>query len=140
MKIEINIPKNDYVQPTEVRENVVQDICKYICDRMNNDKDGLYHTIIREKIGEPMHLYLGYRKDGRVNVLRDHLDEWEKRDPYIKVRTCEMQAVFEAIQEAGYFIFPVYCSNLMEHEYHFSKKPVLNGWKAETRKFNLFID
>lgn len=27
MEIKVNIPQNDYVQPTEVRENVVQAIC-----------------------------------------------------------------------------------------------------------------
>lgn len=27
MEIKVNIPQNDYVQPTEVREEVVQAIC-----------------------------------------------------------------------------------------------------------------
>ena len=32
MKITSNIPKNDYFQPTEVREDVVQMICDHIID------------------------------------------------------------------------------------------------------------
>lgn len=32
MEIRVNIPQNDYVQPTEVREDVVQKICDVVFD------------------------------------------------------------------------------------------------------------
>ena len=39
MEIKINIPTNDYVQPTEVREDVVQMICDSILKTYMDKRD-----------------------------------------------------------------------------------------------------
>lgn len=140
MEIKIDIPQNDYIQPTEVREDVVQHLCDLICCRMNGSESGVYEMSIKERIGMPMRLYLFY--DGcKVCGHGSTLDEWDrKRKNYEKVRTSEVQAAFEIIQNAGYYIFPFYCTTDGYHTYYFSKRPSLNSRRAERQKFNLFID
>jgi hypothetical protein len=41
MEIRVNIPQNDYIQPTEVREDVVRKICDVFLD----NRTGYYHNI-----------------------------------------------------------------------------------------------
>lgn len=41
MEIKINIPKNDYIQPVEVREEVVQHICEAFLN--GGDFWGIFH-------------------------------------------------------------------------------------------------
>lgn len=57
---------------------------------------------------------------------------------YERIRTLEMQLVFQAMQDAGYFIFYNETSDL--HEYRFSKKPMLGVRKATRVEFAEYID
>ncbi len=144
MEIKVNIPKNDYVQPTEVREKVVQDICNHIIYWMKNScEEGFYQLRIKDFYDNSPSLYLiyessemsktiGFQTEGKID---------ERRYPfYIKIRTCEMKAVFKAIQKAGYHIFGSHCITDNVHTYVFTTKPVLNGRVAKKIDFSLFID
>lgn len=46
MEIKVNIPQNDYVQPTEVREEVVQAICNAF---LSNKLLGYFSSFLRCK-------------------------------------------------------------------------------------------
>ena len=125
MEITINIPKNNYVQPNEVRQNVVQ-LC---CDAMLN--------MIKMK------RELAIRKDTmRVCVGKNGYAMWglDARERDIQVRTCELRAAFDAMQDAGYYIYVTLMSYPREYRFTFSEKPFFEGRKAERVDFNLFID
>ena len=137
MEIKINIPKNDYVQPTEVRENVVQMICDHIIhyievgmwvedtyDIKLNHKDWSYQ------------LYLNLRNDGSIAGF-----SCEKKSSIdqIRIRTAEMQAVFKALQDADYYIF-AWAYTTGEKKYIFTKKPVYDNREAKRIEFSTFID
>lgn len=144
MEIKVNIPKNDYVQPTEVREKVVQDICNYIIYWMENGGyNGCYQLRIKDYHYQNAILYLIYSSSENTEIcgLNDNGDMDKERYPFhVKVRTCEMQAVFKVMQKAGYHIFGWHCITENVHNYYFTKKPVLNGQKAKKIDFTLFID
>ena len=132
MEIKINIPKNEYVQPTDVRQEVVQNICEIILKKYM-DVEGWWKDIavydscpqVWVRNGEKPRLYTSSVLD-------------EERDT--RVRTSEMNAVFDAIQDAGYFIYAVYNITDRAHRYHFSVKPYFDGRKAERIHFTTFID
>lgn len=129
MEIKINIPQNDYVQPTEVREEIVQLVCDAIVN-MANEVASL--DIQTEKrmgicINTKNHWLYGVPDDGSYTHSRG-------------VRTCEMEAAFKIVQNAGYYIYPTRCVCPSEYSFTFSKKPYLNGWKAQRVTFDLFID
>ena len=49
MEIKVNIPANDYVQPTEIRQEVVQQICDIILKNLNfTVNEGDYLCIVGE--------------------------------------------------------------------------------------------
>ena len=65
MEIRVNIPQNDYIQPTEVREDVVQKICDVFLD----NRTGYYHNIFHpvndggyrvRTLGLRIHIKAGY--------------------------------------------------------------------------------
>jgi hypothetical protein len=137
MEIKINIPANDYVQPTEVRENVVQMICSHIIGCMERSAwvEDTYDLTIRHKDWS-YRLFMNLRKDGSVSGFSN-----EEKSTYgqIRVHTSEMQAVFTAIQDAGYHIFG-WSYTTGEKKYIFTKKPVYNNRKASRMEFTEFID
>jgi len=144
MRIQVNIPKNDYVQPTEVREKVVQDICNHIIYWMNNfcDKD-FYSLRIKDYYEKSASLYIVYRNNEHNETTGFSGTSGPGKDTeksYVKVRTCEMKAVFKAMQKAGYHIFGSHCITDNVHTYVFTTKPYLNGRKAEKIDFGMFID
>ena len=145
MEIKINIPQNDYVQPTEVRQEVVQDICNHIVFWMNKgvSEEGYYEI----KLGISYHhgscFCLIYRSDGTIagfSTQKERNVKIEFGENYKRIHTVEMEAVFEAIQDAGYYIFGSHCITNNEYTYVFTKKPVLGTRKAERIPFDLFID
>lgn len=134
MEIKINIPKNDYVQPTEVRERVVQAICDAF---LNNS---MFDTG-----------YLG-NSDPTIFVVKDaysHTYAFSSRTtpiyggkPYeevIRIRGVEMQAAFEALRKGGYYIT---CNHLTTAiTYRCSKKPERGGrYEVYEGEFYHFID
>ena len=144
MEIKVNIPKNDYVQPTEVRVKVVQDVCNHIIYCMNNCSPKEFYDIrIKDYGWRNATLYISYRDTihtevrGLTGTSSPDNDSPEK---YVKVRTCEMKAVFKAMQKAGYHIFSSHCITDNVHTYVFTTKPVLDGRMAKKIDFSLFID
>lgn len=151
MEIKINIPQNDYVQPTEVREEVVEMICK---------------AFLNEEVFHPFGLPPHYLPT--VFVARnDKKDSYkfcsEKNEyPYnrqgytsfIRINGTEMQAAFEVLQKAGYFMYKVYTRALLSgiyvprFGYICSKKPFLHEGElrivtaegVQVQKFEDFID
>ena len=144
MNITVNIPKNNYVQPTEVRQDIVQTICNHIFYMMDFNYDkGFYTLRIRDFYDKSAELYViydsesvtkisGFHGNGKINERVYH--------SFDKVRTCEMKAVFKAMQKAGYHIFASHNITDNVHTYVFSKVPVLNGYKAKKIDFTMFID
>ena len=130
MEIKINIPTNDYVQPTEVRKDVVQMICDSIL-KTYIDKRDLVFEWKEPKATLCVHGY----KTAFLNPTSNNVHKEEN----ISVRSCEMSAAFDVLQEAGYFIYP-FISGRGETVYYFSTKPSYAGRCGKKVSFNLFID
>ena len=97
MEITLNIPANDYVQPTEVRQFAVQKICDYLlCNSsciLHPKNDGPYrqnNLYIRRKKGEE-----------KWRGMCDWHYAEEKDFESTRVRGVEVQAAFDAFKEAG---------------------------------------
>ena len=143
MEIKVNIPKNYYVQPNEVRAKVVQDICNHIIYWMNNSVEkGFYTLRIWDYSDRSAEVHIFYDSSAMTKtsgIVTMKIDK--ERYPFsVKVRTCEMKAVFKAIQKAGYHIFGSHCITDNVHTYVFTTKPVLDGQVAKKIDFSLFID
>lgn len=116
MEIKVNIPQNEYKQPTEVRAEVVQAICE---------------AFIKKTCGSTFHPYAGSNNGSRNATLwlfkqngsgyapsfttheyahRDAQESEKKGKEYImyRIRGCEMKAAFDALQKAGYYMFRCY--------------------------------
>lgn len=98
----IQIKKNDYVQPTEVREEVVQGICEaFLCRSgwsiFHPFSDGAYRGrsqyIIRHKRDKEFYGFYMRPFDGEEGV---------------KFNGAEMKRAFEELIKAGYYMFRVY--------------------------------
>ena len=137
----IKIKENDYVQPTEVRENVVQTLCNII---LEDYLDRVSSSItIYVKSAE---LYIGTHKRYELDkgdvvspfvITRSTLNQ---NYSYIRVHSCEMDEAFKVIQDAGYHIYLERDKKTKSSHYRFSKKPVLDGVVAKNLEFDVFID
>ena len=127
----IKIKRNDYVQPTEVRERIVQDIC----DIMLEYTDKLLPLTVFAKDNA---LYLGTTKDGQYKTVT-HATSNSIYD-CVRIHGTEMEAAFKAFQDAGYFIYPQKDKKTRNVTYRFSKKPVFCGIESEIVEFDMFID
>lgn len=135
MEIRVNIPQNDYIQPTEVREDVVQKICDVFLDR----RGGYYHNVFHPYSDN------GYRirtlgvvigRSGHANSFGYKADF--AHETIIKFHGVEMKAAFQALIIAGYHMYRVYeCGSWMG--YICSEKPFLKDG-TEVKEFNDFID
>lgn len=137
MKITINVPTNNYVQPTEVREWLVQNMCDYIINEMNRGmwiEDSFQLTLTHKRWA--YQLYLAFRNDGSTYSFVCYNDKTFNNR---RIHKCEMDAVFEVLQDSGYFIFGSYCTD-GTHTYTFSKKPFFDNRKATRMKFDVYID
>lgn len=123
MKIELNIPANDYTKPTEIREKVVRDIAlallpgiKECTFKINSYNRGVY---------------LSY---GKIRLERLYEND-------IRVHGAEMNAAFKALHQAGYYLYATYCITDDVHTYVWSKKPMYGNQKPmKEPKFTTFID
>ena len=98
----VQIKRNDYVEPTQVRESVVQDICgaflsKCCWNVFHPVSDG-YHrrrtVFVRKSLGSKAY---GFDDSpGTYDI------------PDIRIRTCEMKEAFRLLQEAGYYMFRIF--------------------------------
>ena len=127
----IIIKKNDYVQPTEVRESMVQDICDIMLDYIDKS---LPMTVFAKDNA----MYLATMKSGGYKTIA-HQKSNAKYD-YERIHSCEMDAAFKALQDAGYFIYADRDKKTRNTTYRFSKKPVLWGVPSKTIEFDMFID
>lgn len=136
MEIKVNIPQNDYIQPTEVREDVVQKIC----DVFLGNRAGYYHNIFHPvNDGGYRVRTLGLRihkKSGRAYEF-DHKALFDS-DDFVKIHGCEMEAAFQALIKAGYHMYRVYEYGSWMG-YACDKKPHYEG-NTEVFEFNDFID
>lgn len=126
MEIKVNIPKNNYVQPTEIRQNVVQAIANILLRYMDkqlqfvvgDDNDGLYLT----------------------SDLNEITTDSEKPNT-IRVNGLEVNAAFNALSEAGYYFYGEYNITRCTHYYHCSRKPKWHNREPMSGTlFNVFID
>lgn len=128
----INIPKNDYIQPTEVREWVVQGICEaFLSDNgwstfyPYNDGAGRYKRkyIARHTNNSRFYGFVSERFTG---------------EECVEFHGEEMKRAFEELHKAGYFIFRIYTYGTWMG-YVCKKKPFLEGC-ARVKWFEDFID
>lgn len=128
MNIEINIPANDYVQPTEVRQEVVQAICNTF---LETHCWTIFHPV-RDGHRSPT-LFVSTDKRGGF-----YSEGWFEEGNAIRFNGAEMKAAFSALRKAGYHIFRVYEYGSWLG-YVCDKKPFHDGG-MEVEEFNHFID
>ena len=133
----IKIIANDYVQPTEVRENVVQTLCNII---LEDYLDKNMSIAIYPKHAE---LYVGTFNGNRCDTTYPFLitrSTLNKNYTYVRIHSCEMEEVFKVIQDAGYHIYLERDKKVRDSHYRFSKKPVFEGVRSKVLEFDVFID
>ena len=131
----IRIKPNDYVQPTDVREDVVQKICDVLLTYLDVNRA----LTVRAK--HPT-LYSAKYEGKHETVEKLALTSGTMNQAYVytQVHSCEMDKAFEAFQDAGYHIYLERDKKTKTSVYRFSKKPVLDGNKAKNLEFDMFID
>jgi hypothetical protein len=127
MEIKVNIPANDYVQPTEVRQEIVQSICNAIIKNIDKPKDSKIY------VRQAQSLFIDPEKGHIMRGNNIYVGE-------LRIRSVEMKAAFEAIQDAGYFIFHSVYPPDNTHSYTFQKKPYNEYGRINRIDFDLFID
>jgi len=132
----INIKQNDYVQPTEIRDYVVQGIC----DSFLNECD--YHPRQEGYYRHATPYIWRSKPDGTFDKFRTDFVNNEKIET-IKFNGAEMKQAFKELINAGYFMFKVYKYGTWL-TYRCSKKPELFGYTqsrySRVTEFNEFID
>lgn len=106
----INIPKNNYAQPTEVREEVVQAICDAF---LQGGSWSIYHPVSckpnRGGRNQTQHVVKPNRPGFRSVFCFWH--EQHSPDPTDTVYSfngAEMKRAFEELIKAGYYMFRIY--------------------------------
>lgn len=100
----IDIPKNEYSQPSEVRDEVVQAICEAFTF---NDMQCIYHPFDGSTKGYRLATeYVCKKSDniwffGSVKTIKD-------AHTYYRIRGVEMKRAFEELTKAGYYMFRVW--------------------------------
>jgi hypothetical protein len=127
-EIKVSIPVNDYMQPQEVREEVVQAICT---------------AFLRTESGwRTFHPYCyGYGRSANIyiDIKRPYFNcPSPKSENVRRIHGCEMQAAFSALRKAGYHMFSTYTHGGWLG-YTCEKKPHVHGC-VEVDSFTDFID
>ena len=136
--MEFNIKRNGFVRPRDVRRDLVQKICDYFVDGIDEyDKDMLIK-------GFHPHISYAERKpefDDMKSLAKRKIIYSNSQDSHCytitQIRTCEMKLVFSLLQDAGYYIYKV-CNTFSG--YSISSRPYLYDKKAERIEFEYFID
>ena len=128
----VQIKRNDYVEPTQVRESVVQDICDAFLSKcrwsvFHPVSDG-YHrrrtVFVRKSLGSKAY---GFDDSpGTYDI------------PDIRIRTCEMKEAFRLLQEAGYYMFRIFKYGTWLGYICYEKPYMEDGVRVTT--FDHFID
>ena len=130
----IEIKKNDYVKPTEIREHVVQAICDAFLSfcawsEFRPYEESCYRRATLLVIGH---------SDGKFYGFWDH--KFNDSDIAYRVRGCEMREAFKQLRNAGYHIFKHYqYGNSRTHSYKVSRKDYLDD-EPDAREVFEFTD
>lgn len=131
MEITINIPKNTYSVPTEIRQEVVQAICEAFLNDMTffpnyHGRCGRHRYVAKHDFGGGHGGFYFEEKPDGVYVSKSY-----------RIHGCEMQTAFKILIDAGYHIFRLCGSG----GYKMSKKPHLDyDHGSEVYEFTDFID
>lgn len=128
----ITIKKNTYVQPTEIREDVVQGICEAFLAQTRRSG---FHPF-RDGSERPATLFITRKKgDIEYSYFSPILIDAEEG---VQFHGVEMQKAFDVLRENGYYIWVIY-----EYEYWktyvVTNKPYLAG-AVQVSTFSDFID
>lgn len=128
----VQIKKNEYVQPTEAREEVVQAICDAFLRRcawstFHPTTVSLYRKATLLVIGHANGEWYGF-----------HYEPFGLGDKCERIRGVEMKQAFKELRKAGYHIFRVYEYRCWPG-YRVSDKPYMEGG-TEVFEFEDFID
>jgi len=136
MEITINIPKNEFQKPTEIRQEVVQGICDYIIKGIKKNCWG--EGTMRITLEHNDWVYVLYLDtfDNGIRMVSPYTRGGVEQT---RIHGVEMQAAFDALQDAGYYIYSCMFTT-GEHRYTFTTKPVYDGRRAERMNFTEFID
>ena len=119
---------NDYTQPQEVRDEVVQAICDAFLRKETGWRTFFPHC---GDYGQNATLY--------IDLERPYFNYPSKDKPSVRrIRGCEMRAAFDALRAAGYHMFSTY-KKARWIGYTCEKKPYLKGG-VEVESFEHFID
>lgn len=141
----INIKKNDWVQPTEVREEVVQAICDAFIYGAENPTHvrHTYHPFNGGGYRGATSLVAKPTSKGLVNVFGFTSPSYSN-DTDIKYRFngAEMKRAFEELINAGYYMLRVYLYYSGWMGYVCSKKPYSRIYPdaVQVTEFNDMID
>ena len=83
----ISVKKNDFKQPNVLRENIVQSLCDYIVDAMEENGDGTYSLMISPTSRGAYRVFVQLNNNGSVFKLSSTLANYETNA--IKVTTME---------------------------------------------------
>ena len=98
MEIKVNIPENDYVQPTEVRQEVVQALCE---------------AFLTTSCWKVFHPFSGSNNGCRpanrcISLQSPSFSNCYDTKGCLRIRGCEVDASFKALIKAGYHMYKVY--------------------------------
>lgn len=128
--ITITIPKNDYVKPSEPRQDVVQRMVNYIVKEVNRigGVDFCANNCWRATCG------IGYNKTFKCDEFFTHCDRYDNYTNVERPTTCEMKALVKVWCEAGYYVSRgTYTVRNTAIIYKFSKKPYTDyGYRVVT--------
>ena len=126
----IQIERNDYVQPTEVREEIVQGICEAF---LAGNAWSVFHPRTTSLYRRRTFLILKHK--GADKYYGFHYEPFGSDDELERFNGAEMKEAFKVLQEAGYYIF--WIGSIQG--YRVSKKPV-NEDGIRVTEFKDFID
>lgn len=137
----INIPKNEYVQPTEVREEVVQAICEAF---IKKGCDSTFHPHNGSNRGcRDATLYVAKpTRKGVQHVWRFQCSRYtDSTDISYRIRGVEMKRAFEELIKAGYYMFRVWSYGSWLGYVCHDRPFYYDGYRAEkVESFNDRID
>lgn len=130
----IEIKKNEYQQPIEVREFMVQGIIDAFLNR------DCFHPFSQGNRDATLDIYKSSGLKHPIFICAYGI-RYNKEHILGRIRGCEMKEAFRLIQEAGYYIFKVWRYGCWMG-YVVSEKPYETFYKNATRvtEFNDFID
>lgn len=126
------VPANDYKQPTEARQAVVQAI--------------IYAFLTDNTYCKVYHPHDWFSREPKLYEAHNHISTtsplfcgcWRKSEDFVRMRGCEMAMAFKALRSAGYHMFRVVTDGGWKG-YLCHKKPFFPGG-VEVEEFTDFID